>query len=113
MKIRPDVALSLLDECTGDDLWSIEHCRLRRVPSQWIDELADAYESSFRISSQTIYVADEEHGRRVVNQYYGVRDVDLAKRIGRELGLEVDQIESVARSRQAIVRMIKEAIMDG
>ncbi|TWU03814.1 hypothetical protein [Neorhodopirellula pilleata] len=113
MTIRPDVALSLLDECTGDDLWSIEHCQLRRVPPQWIDELADAYESSFRISSQTIYVADEQHGRRAVNQYYGVRDVDLAKRIGRELGLDVDQLEAVALSRQAVVRMIKEAIMDG
>lgn len=113
MTIRPDLALALLDECSGDELWSIEHCQLRRVPQEWIDELADAYESSFRISSQTIYVTDEKNGRRVVNQYYGIRDVDLAKRIGRELGIDVESIELSSLSRQSTVRLIKESIMDG
>lgn len=113
MRLRPDVAFSLLDECTGDDLWSIEHCQARGVPQDWVDEMADAYETSYRISSQTIYVSDERTGRRIVNQYYGVRDVDLAKRIALELGLDVVQIEAVALSRQAIVRMIKEAVMEG
>lgn len=113
MNLRPDVALSLLDECTGDDLWSVEHCQSRGVPQDWIDDLADAFETSYRISSQTIYVSDEQTGRRIVNQYYGVRDFDLAKRIGLELGLDIDQIESVALSRQSTVRMIKETVMDG
>lgn len=113
MRIRPDVALSLLDECTGDDLWSVEHCQSRGVPADWVDELADAYETSYRISSETIYVSDDQKGRRVVNQYYGVRDIDLAKRIGLELGLDINQIEAVALSRQTTVRMIKEAVMDG
>lgn len=112
MKLRPDLALALLDECTGDDLWSVEHCLLRRVPQSWIDEMADAYETSYRISSQTIYVADETHGRRIVNQYYGVRDIDLAKRVAVELGIDVGSIELLTGSRSAVVRMIKEAIMD-
>ncbi|EMI41434.1 hypothetical protein [Rhodopirellula sp. SWK7] len=113
MKLSPDVALALLDECTGDDLWSVEHCLERRVPQSWIDELADAFETSYRVSSQTIYVPDPQTGRRIVNQYYGVRDVDLAKRIATDLGLDVESIEAACLSRQAIVRMIKEAIMDG
>lgn len=113
MSLRPDIALSLLDECTGDDLWSVEHCQSRGVPQSWVDDLADAYETSYRISSQTIYVSDEQAGRRIVNQYYGVRDIDLAKRIGFELGLDIEQIEAVALSRQSTVLMIKEAVMDG
>ncbi|MCM2372984.1 hypothetical protein [Aporhodopirellula aestuarii] len=113
MKLSPDVALALLDECTGDDLWSVEHCLQRRVPQSWIDELADAFETSYRVSSQTIYVTDPDTGRRIVNQYYGVRDVDLAKRIAVDLGLDVESIAASCMSRQAIVRMIKEAIMDG
>jgi hypothetical protein len=112
MTLRPDLALALLDECTGDDLWSIEHCVARRVPQAWIAELADAYETSYRISSQTIYVSDPQHGRRIVNQYYGVRDIDLAKRIAVELGLDVKTIESTSLSRRGLVEMIKTAVME-
>ncbi|SMP62130.1 hypothetical protein SAMN06265222_107241 [Neorhodopirellula lusitana] len=113
MNLRPDIALSLLDECTGDDLWSVEHCRARGVPEAWIDDLADAYESGFRARSQTIYVSDEKSGNRVINQYFGVRDIDLAKRIGTQLGLDVEQIQAVSFSRQSTVDRIKEAVMDG
>ena len=113
MSLRPDVALSLLDECTGDDLWSVEHCHTRGVPQDWIDELADAFESSYRVSSQTIYVTGEDGTPRSVNQYYGVRDIDIAMRIGQQLGLDVDQIKAVAFSRQTTVDRIKEAVMDG
>lgn len=112
MRLRPDLALALLDECTGDDLWSVEHCVQRRVPQAWIDELADAYETSYRISSQAIYVADAEQGRRIVNQFYGVRDVDLAKRIARELGVDISSIAALAGSRRRVVEMIKEALME-
>jgi len=112
MKLRHDLALALLDECSGDDLWSVEHCLLRRVPQEWIDELADAYETSYRISSQTIYVPDAQHGRRIVNQYYGVRDIDLARRIAMELGIDVGSIEVRTNSRSTFVEMIKEAIME-
>lgn len=112
MTMRLDRALALLQECTGDDLWSVEHCRQRGVPEEWIERLADAYESSYRISSETIYVADERLGRRVVNQYHGIRDVDLAMQIGRTLGVDVDSIAAICLGRQAIVREIREAVMD-
>jgi len=41
--IARDRALALLSECLGDEIWSVEHCRLRRVPDAWIEELADAF----------------------------------------------------------------------
>ncbi len=67
--------------------WSLEHCRLRQVPEEWIDELSDCFESGFEHDLQTIYV-----GERVTNQYRGIRDVDLAQKLGRQLGLPVDQM---------------------
>lgn len=112
MRLTPDIALSLLQECTGDDLWSIEHCQARGVPQDWIDELADAYETSYRISSETIYVPDPDRGKRVVNQYYGIRDVDLAIKIANDFGVDMNQIHAVAISRQGIVNAIKEAVME-
>ncbi|MEM1228779.1 MAG: hypothetical protein AAGJ40_24100 [Planctomycetota bacterium] len=112
MTLRQDQMLALLDECQGDDLWSLEHCRSRGVPDDWIDRLADAYETSYRISSETIYVADEERGRRVVNQYHGIRDVDLAMQIGRLMGVDVDQLAAISLGRRALVARIKEAILE-
>ncbi|MCC9658330.1 hypothetical protein [Rhodopirellula halodulae] len=112
MSLPFDVALSLLDECHGDDLWSVEHCRLRRVPEDWIEELADAFESSYRYRDQTISVPDPNLGRRVVNQYHGVRDVDLALKLGRQLGVDVDSIQAISFTRQALVRNIKEAVFE-
>jgi len=101
-------ALALLSQCTGDHIWSLDHCRSVRVPENWIAELADRYESGFRSDRQTIYLDD-----KVTNQYEGVRDIDLAIRIGKSLGLDVDQVTATALSRSATVAAIKEAIMNG
>lgn len=100
-------ALTLLSECTGDDIWSEEHCRLRGVPEAWIEELADCYESGFRSDSQTIYVE-----RRATNQYQGVRDVDLAIKLGEYLGVPVAELEAVSPSRARLVSAIREAVME-
>tara|TARA_R110002049_G_scaffold4601_5_gene32755 strand:+ start:1051365 stop:1051697 length:333 start_codon:yes stop_codon:yes gene_type:complete len=100
--------LAILDECNGDDLWSIEQCNLRRVPQDWIDELADTFESGFKTDSQTIY---EHHA--VTNHYRGVRDVDLARRAAAEMGMNVDRITASAFTRRGVVQAIKQAIMDG
>ena len=108
MQIPRDRLLAILDECTGDDLWSVQHCRLRRVPEAWIEELADAFESGFRDDSQTIY-----EGKQTTNQYHGVRDVDLATRAAESLGMDVDRITATALTRQGVVQAIKQAIMDG
>ena len=63
-------ALARLSECRGDEIWSIEHCRERGVPEDWIDDLSDAFESGYRTDRETIYV-----GNTSVNQYHGVRDL--------------------------------------
>ena len=98
--------LAIIAECTGDDLWSVAHCRLRGVPEPWIAELADAFESGFRNDSQTIY-----QGEQVTNQYHGVRDVDLATRVAAEMGMDVSRINAV--NRRGVVQAIKDAIMEG
>jgi hypothetical protein len=108
MTIPRHRALQLLTKCLGDEIWSVAHCRQSGVPNQWIEELSDNFESGFRTDSQTIYV---ENG--VTNQYHGVRDLDLAIQVARSIGLDVDRILSVTPSRRAIVRAIKEAVMDG
>ena len=98
-------ALMLLTECTGDDIWSLEHCRDRQVPEAWISELQDAYESGFESDDQTIYYQNE-----VVNQFNGIRDVDLACKIGQLLKIDVTRIAGQQVSRASVVREIREAI---
>lgn len=101
-------ALALLTECTGDEIWSIGHCRARGVPAVWIDELSDAFESSFRSDRETIYVGDQQ-----TNQYHGIRDVDLARKLATSMGLDVDRITATAIGRREVVTAIKTALMDG
>ena len=101
-------ALSLLSECTGDDIWSIEHCRVRRVPELWIGELADAFESGYRSDQETIYT-----DQGMTNQYQGVRDVDLAIRLAAELGIRISAQQQARYSRQRLVQAIKDSLMAG
>ena len=101
-------ALKLLTECTGNDIWSIEHCRKRQVPEAWISELQDAYESGFDSDDQTIYYQNE-----FVNQFEGIRDVDLACKIGQLLKVNISRIVQQQNSRASVVREIREAIEEG
>ena len=100
--------LSLLTECTGDEIWSVGHCRARRVPESWIKELSDAFESSFDSDSQTIYTDDG-----VTNQYHGIRDVDLAIRLAETLEIRVDSNALARLGRARLVQAIKDAVMNG
>ena len=100
-------ALTLLSECTGDDIWSEEPCRTRGVPEAWIEELADCFESGFRSDRQTIYVE-----RRVVNQYRGVRDVDLAMKLGEYLGVPVAELQAISATRSRLVDAIRDAVLE-
>lgn len=100
--------LSLLTECTGDEIWSVQHCRARHVPESWIQQLADAYESGFDSDSQTIYT-DEG----VTNQYQGVRDVDLAIRLADAMGIRIDSGALARYGRARLVQAIKDAVMNG
>ena len=97
-------ALNLLSECTGDDIWSIEHCQLRGVPSVWIEELADCFESGFQNDSQTIYVED-----MLVNQYQGIRGVDLAIRLADYLGIDTHMMRDQCLTRAGLVLAIQQA----
>lgn len=117
-------ALALLSECTGETIWPVDHCRLRGVPEEWIDELAEALESGFDNDRDTIYRSDMDFARRQpTNQFHGVRDVDLATRLGKSLGVDVDSLAGrslgraalgrAALGRAALVAAIKEAVMEG
>ena len=99
------LALELLNECTGDDLWSLEHCRARRIPTAWIEELLDGFECSYQIDSETIYV-----GSRKVSQYEGIRDVDLAIKLGEYLGVNTALLKASALTRHGLVKAIREAV---
>lgn len=87
------------------EIWSVEHCRAKRIPDVWIEELSDSFESGFTTDRQTIY--DEG---KVVNQYHGVRDLDLAIRLGEYLGVDTERVTSVTFSPEAAVIAIREAI---
>lgn len=101
-------ALLLLSECTGDDIWSVEYCRQRAVPNSWIRQLRDAYESGFDCQDSQIFFQE-----RLVNQFEGVRDVDLACMIARFLELDVERIVQCQASRSGVVRAICEALEEG
>ncbi len=107
-------ALALLSECTGETLWPVEHCVIRGVPQVWIDELAAAFESGFENDRDTIYRDEVDFAkRRATNQFHGVRDVDLAIRLGESLGVDVAKIRQFALGRAAVVEAIKQAVMEG
>jgi hypothetical protein len=98
-------ALILLTECTGDEIWSLEHCRTQGVPALWVEELADCFESGFRSATQTIFVEDS-----IVNQYQGVRDVDLAIRLGEFLGIDTARLLGTCPTRSSLVHAIQQAV---
>lgn len=100
--------LSLLSECTGDEIWNTQHCRDRRLPEIWIKELSDAFESSFDCDRQTIYT-----DAGATNQYHGIRDVDLAIRLAESLGIRIDSNALARFSRARLVQAIKDAVMNG
>ena len=93
----------LLAECTGRDIWSAEICRDKGVPEAWIAELADAHESGFTFDDETIYYED-----RVVNQYHGIHDLLLARKLAGMLGVDVDRVRAMAVSETNEVRMLIE-----
>ena len=97
-------AIMLLHQCTGVDIWSLEICRRQGVPESWIQELADCFESGFDQDAETIY-----YGPQVVNQYEGVHDLHLARRLAAHLGIDVTRVTAMALSRESEVRALREA----
>jgi hypothetical protein len=97
--------LNLLTECTGDDIWPLDYCRQRRIPENWIDELRDAYETGFDSPTNMIFFRGE-----IVNQFEGIRDVDIASKIAANWPLPIGKLAETAWSRADLVNKIKEAI---
>ncbi len=100
--------LDWLSECDGDSIWSRDYCKQRGLPDYLIDALEDAFESGFEQSDQTIFYDD-----RPVNQFEGVRDVDLAIWIGKQMKVDVSRLRSRCFTRASLVRAIKEEIEEG
>lgn len=100
--------LNWLAECDGDSIWSRDYCRQRGVPAEWIAALLDCFESNPQNLAETVFV-----GQRPLTQYEGVRDVDLACRIGRELRVDVEALAATAWRRRDLVVAIREAIEEG
>jgi hypothetical protein len=98
-------ARMLLSQCRGDEIWSVALCRQQGVPEAWIEELADCFESGFRSDRQVIY-----HDDQMVNQYHGVRDLDLAYRLAEFLGVDSGPATALAFGPVAEVRALQEAV---
>ena len=100
-------AISVLMECTGRDIWSIETCVQKRIPEDWINELKDCFESGFLYDQQKIF-----HKNELINQFEGVFDRDLAIKIAQFLGVHVDNAIATALSPAQEVAALKEAIIE-
>jgi hypothetical protein len=98
-------ALMLLSECNGRDIWPVELCREKGIPESWIEDLADCFESGFQSPLQTIYLDDQ-----LVNQFWGVHDLQLARKLGEYLGVDVQRATELALGREAEVRAIQAAV---
>lgn len=101
-------ALALLSECHGADIWPVDYCRQQGIPEEWIEELADAFESGYSRQQDTIYYQE-----RPITQFHGVSDLALACRLGTFLGVDVERATATALSRPAKVQAIKEAVEEG
>jgi hypothetical protein len=101
----PIAAQMLLLKCNGDEIWSAETCRREGVPEAWIEELCDSYESGFDTDRNTIY-----HEGKLVNQFHGVLDLQLACRLAEFLGINWQSATATALGRRAEVAAIKDAL---
>lgn len=107
-------ALALLSQCNGAEIWPVEYCREQGIPEEWIEELADAFESGYAHDRDTIYYADSpDHAESPITQFHGVSDLELAERLGTLLGIDVARVTATALTRPAKVRAIKEAVEEG
>lgn len=100
--------LDWLSECNGDEIWTREYCNTRGIPDYLIDTLIDGFESGYNDDSQTIYFDDKP-----VTQFEGIRDVDLAIWIGKQLKVDTCRILNRSLSRGEVVRAIKEEFEEG
>jgi len=108
MSLPRNRALALLNLCVGDEIWNEETCHRSGIPPNWINEMSDAIESGYKTDTETIYLDN-----KATNQYHGVPDLNLAIRLGKVLGVDVERATQTAISRRAMVQAIKDAVFDG
>ena len=70
-----------------------------------MNDLQDCFESNPQRDSETIFLQESP-----LNQYEGLRDVDLACKLGEFLGIDVESLISFSLSRADLVRRIQEAV---
>jgi hypothetical protein len=99
------LAEKILLECTGNEIWSYDTCRQSGIPEAWIEELQEAYESGFAGENQMIF-----YQGRLVNQFEGCRDLDLALKLAEYLGIDTTEIRQRPLSPQMVVTRLKEEL---
>jgi len=99
-------AQMLLLKCTGDEIWSEATCLSAGVPQAWIEELCENYESGFDSDTNRIYGEDG----KLTNQYRGVSDLLLARKLAEFIGLDWANASAMAFDRCGEVTAIKELL---
>jgi hypothetical protein len=99
-------AQMLLLKCVGDEIWSESTCREAGVPETWIEELCETYESGFDSDTNTIYGEDG----KLTNQYRGVSDLLLARKLAETIGLDWESVSALAFDRRGEVTAIQDLL---
>lgn len=102
MRLNSTSAQILLLNCVGDQIWDQQTCIEQGIPQIWFEELVENFESGFDSDRNTIYVNE-----RVVNQYRGVSDLQIAFKLADFLGIDWKRVTSTAIGRRAQVAAIK------
>lgn len=97
--------MQLLQECRGDEIWSLDTCRTMGIPDEWLEELADCHESGFLFEQQQIWSEG-----RLVNQYQGISDVKLALKLADILGIQTSRWIHEPITPHELVRRIKDEL---
>jgi hypothetical protein len=102
MRLNSTSAQILLLNCVGDQIWDQQTCIEQGIPQIWFEELVENFESGFDSDRNTIYVNE-----RVVNQYRGVSDLQIAFKLAEFLGIDWMRVTKTAIGRRAQVAAIK------
>jgi hypothetical protein len=102
LSMDPIKAQMLLLKCRGNEIWNDETCQQEGIPESWIAELRDRFESGFDSDRNSIYVDG-----KLVNQYEGVSDLQIAYKLAEYLGINWQQVTNTAIGREAQVAALQ------
>lgn len=101
MAFDSTTAQMLLLKCKGDEIWDVQTCLDAGIPQPWIDEMLERYESGFDSDRNSIYVDG-----KLVNQYEGVSDLQIALKLAEYLGIDWQRVTASVISRRGQVEAI-------